>query len=96
MPFRYLAQYNAGNPVPSHFTQMVWKGTTQVGCAVQKCSGIFPSSYGVSRNFFCCGNGDGDLVCSSRTTTYVNTLPLEMLSGSSREFSSFYFLYNLY
>ena len=29
---------------PSHFTQMVWKATTQVGCAVQTCTGIFGST----------------------------------------------------
>jgi len=28
---------------PSHFTQMVWKATTKVGCAVQSCTGILGS-----------------------------------------------------
>lgn len=50
MLFGYVAQYDPNNPVPSHFTQVVWKGTTQVGCAVQVCSGIFPASYGVRLN----------------------------------------------
>ena len=89
--FRYVAQYNPANPVFSHFTQMVWKATTQVGCAVQSCGGIFPSSYGVSPNFFYCGDDNGDLVCRTRSTTYVNTTPLGMLRGSLREFSSFYY-----
>ena len=26
---------------------MVWKATTQLGCAVQNCNGIFPPEYGV-------------------------------------------------
>lgn len=43
-----IAQYNPSNPVASHFTQVVWKGTSQVGCAVQSCSGIFAASFGVS------------------------------------------------
>jgi len=42
-----LAQYDPKNPVYSHFTQVVWKSTTQVGCAVAKCSGIFDAKYGV-------------------------------------------------
>lgn len=43
----FTAQYNPNNPVPSHFTQVVWKATTEVGCAVQSCSGIFAASFGV-------------------------------------------------
>jgi hypothetical protein len=79
---------------------MVWKATTQVGCAVLTCPGgtIFPGD-GVSPNFFYGGDDDGDLVCRARrarSTTYVNTSPLEMLTGSMRESSSFYYFYNLY
>jgi len=47
------SQYNPANPVFSHFTQMVWKATTQVGCAVQSCGGIFPSSYGNAQYYVC-------------------------------------------
>ncbi|KAF8185477.1 PR-1-like protein, partial [Mycena galopus ATCC 62051] len=36
------SQYDPNNPVASHWTQMVWKATTQLGCAVQTCLGIFP------------------------------------------------------
>jgi len=35
------SQYNPANPTFSHFTQVVWKATTQLGCAVQSCDGIF-------------------------------------------------------
>jgi uncharacterized protein YkwD len=31
-------QYDPGNPQPSHFTQMVWKATTEVGCAQASCN----------------------------------------------------------
>ncbi|QRV90690.1 cysteine-rich Secretory family protein [Ceratobasidium sp. AG-Ba] len=31
-------EYSSSNPVPSHFTQVVWKATTKVGCAVASCN----------------------------------------------------------
>jgi hypothetical protein len=75
---------------------MVWKSTTQVGCAYQNCSGIFPASYGVCPIFFyILRDDDGDPVCSSRSSTYVNTAHGEMSLGSLREFSSFYLIYNV-
>lgn len=42
-----IAEYSPSNPQPSHFTQVVWKSSTQVGCAVQSCNGIFDPSFGV-------------------------------------------------
>ncbi|KAJ6463079.1 CAP domain-containing protein [Mycena vulgaris] len=39
-----VSEYNPSDPQPSHFTQVVWKGTTQVGCAVATCDNIFPDS----------------------------------------------------
>ncbi|KAJ7669300.1 CAP domain-containing protein [Mycena polygramma] len=36
-----VSEYNPNNPQPSHFTQVVWKDTTAIGCAVQTCDGIF-------------------------------------------------------
>ncbi|GJJ08968.1 hypothetical protein Clacol_003189 [Clathrus columnatus] len=46
------SQYNPNDPVPSHFTQVVWKSTTEVGCAVQSCSNIFPGD-GVAQYYVC-------------------------------------------
>nr|VWO96214.1 Repressed by TUP1 protein 4 [Ganoderma boninense] len=37
-----VSQYDPQNPAPSHFTQVVWKSSMQVGCAEQGCNGIFP------------------------------------------------------
>ncbi|KAF7293308.1 SCP domain-containing protein [Mycena chlorophos] len=44
--------YNANAPVASHFTQIVWKASTQLGCAVQICSDIFPG-YGSAQYYVC-------------------------------------------
>jgi len=41
--------YDPEDPQPSHFTQVVWKSTTYVGCAIVVCppGSIFPEVYGV-------------------------------------------------
>ena len=41
--------YNPSNPNFSHFTQVVWKGTKEVGCAFVTCppGSIFAASFGV-------------------------------------------------
>ncbi|KZT06894.1 PR-1-like protein [Laetiporus sulphureus 93-53] len=47
------SQYNPSDPVASHFTQVVWKATTEVGCGMQECNGIFPASYGPAQYYVC-------------------------------------------
>jgi len=32
-----MSAYNPDNPTYSHFTQVVWKSTTQLGCAIVNC-----------------------------------------------------------
>jgi len=41
--------YDPNNPTYSHFTQVVWKATKEVGCAIVTCPGgsIFAASFGV-------------------------------------------------
>ncbi|KAI0257509.1 PR-1-like protein [Lactifluus subvellereus] len=56
--------YNASNPEFSHFTQVVWKATTQLGCAVQACASL-DGLQGNPGNFYVCeynppGNVDGE------------------------------------
>ncbi|KAF8973740.1 CAP domain-containing protein [Flammula alnicola] len=57
-----VSQYDPNNQVPSHFTQVVWKGTTQVGCAVQSCSGIFAASFGPAKFFVCEYSPQGNII----------------------------------
>lgn len=47
------SDYDANNPQSSHFTQMVWKGSHELGCAVQECSGIFPARFGMAKYYAC-------------------------------------------
>ena len=45
-----VSEYDPANPQFSHFTQVVWKATTQLGCYAATCApgSIFPANYGVS------------------------------------------------
>ncbi|TDL28682.1 PR-1-like protein [Rickenella mellea] len=57
-----VSQYDPNNPEPSHFTQVVWKGSTQVGCAVQSCDGIFAASFGKAKFFVCEYSPQGNVI----------------------------------
>jgi len=56
------SDYDPNNPTYSHFTQVVWKGTTQVGCAVATCSGIFDAKYGPAQYYVCEYNPPGNVI----------------------------------
>ncbi|KAJ7060793.1 CAP domain-containing protein [Mycena amicta] len=57
-----VSQFNPSNPQPSHFTQVVWKGTSQVGCAVQSCGGIFPANFGKAQYYVCEYSKQGNVI----------------------------------
>ena len=59
-PF-YLAQYDPGNPVPSHFTQVVWKGTTELGCAHALCNNLIPGA-GQAHFYVCEYSPSGNVI----------------------------------
>jgi uncharacterized protein YkwD len=56
-----VSSYNPSNPVPSHFTQVVWKATTQVGCAVNTCNGIF-AGFGAAQYYVCEYSVQGNVI----------------------------------
>ncbi|KAF8481227.1 CAP domain-containing protein [Russula ochroleuca] len=59
-----VSDYDPNNPQPSHFTQVVWKATTQVGCAYYNCSSgsIFPAEYGVAHYHVCEYSPPGNVI----------------------------------
>ncbi|GAA5930888.1 uncharacterized protein JCM15063_002487 [Sporobolomyces koalae] len=61
------SDYNPSNPNYSHFTQMVWKATTQLGCAQVTCppGSIFDARYGNSTFYVCEYNPPGNVYPAS-------------------------------
>ncbi|CDR45963.1 RHTO0S11e06722g2_1 [Rhodotorula toruloides] len=55
--------YDPANPTYSHFTQMVWKSATKLGCALQVCApgSIFDAQYGNSE-FLVCEYDTGNVI----------------------------------
>lgn len=59
--------YDPSNPVYSHFTQVVWKATTELGCAEITCpaGSIFDASYGPALFWVCEYNPPGNVYPAS-------------------------------
>ncbi|KAH8835335.1 PR-1-like protein [Flagelloscypha sp. PMI_526] len=56
------SEYNPGSPKASHYTQVVWKASTQVGCALAPaCKGIFGGSE-TSRYYVCEYSEQGNVI----------------------------------
>ncbi|KAL0566726.1 hypothetical protein V5O48_015279 [Marasmius crinis-equi] len=48
------SDYNPNSPQPSHFTQMVWKGSKELGCATANCgTKIFGSGFPAATFLVC-------------------------------------------
>jgi len=57
------SQYDSSNPQASHYTQVVWKNTKELGCAVVSCNlSIFDPSFGPANYYVCEYNPPGNVV----------------------------------
>ncbi|CAE6428659.1 unnamed protein product [Rhizoctonia solani] len=56
------SEYNPANPQYSHFTQVVWKATTEVGCAVRTCNNLFSGNSGAVEFHVCEYRAPGNVI----------------------------------
>jgi len=54
--------FNPASPSFTHFTQVVWKSTTELGCAAALCDSIFDPSFGPATYYVCLYNPVGNVV----------------------------------
>ncbi|KII95013.1 hypothetical protein PLICRDRAFT_169713 [Plicaturopsis crispa FD-325 SS-3] len=66
-----FSEYSPENPTYNHFTQVVWKATTQLGCASAKCDGIFAAEWGKATYHVCLYDPAGNVVGNATANVQV-------------------------
>jgi len=56
------ASYDPASPTYSHFTQVIWQSTTQLGCAISSCSGLFDPESGTASFYVCLYDPPGNVM----------------------------------
>jgi len=57
-----IDKYDPSHPSYLRFTQVVWKSTTEVGCAVSQCNSLFNQNVGPAMMYVCLYNPAGNVV----------------------------------
>ncbi|KAJ7129351.1 CAP domain-containing protein [Mycena epipterygia] len=65
------SDYNPANPTYNHFTQVVWKSTTQLGCAMAHCEGVFDPSLGQASYYVCLYDPAGNVIGAAPANVQV-------------------------
>ncbi|CAH7666699.1 PR-1 protein, partial [Phakopsora pachyrhizi] len=52
--------YDPDNPIFSHFTQILWKSTTEIGCAIKQCNVVGLTDLKNSKYYVCQYNPPGN------------------------------------
>jgi len=54
--------YNPANPTYNHWTQIVWKSTENVGCAITGCNDLLGANTGLATYYICIYDPPGNVI----------------------------------
>jgi len=66
-----ISKYNPEHPSYNQFTQLVWKSSTSVGCAVAQCDNLVAEKWGMASYHVCLYNPVGNVVGQAKFNVQV-------------------------